>query len=318
MENFSKHFNLPIQGHQDIAFVDIPIDTDVELFLDPTLIETGGGSFSEWCATGISSFFGAVFQACADRDKDALEGLLAHSGEPNESHLGLSVRQSKGRGASVDILLPVFEGLMRQGLFERGVITSPNDVCVLAPNFDQDRMSDLLTNILRNQLSEFTVAQCEKYGLPMDGIRQGYCWEESNSTWRPRKWRCPTAYGKPVLLVPKGFVGRSYHLGVESYISQHLLSYLQEQHLFNRSNMCHRRELKDGREKWMPPTKAELRRTELTGAPQKHFVMDFAGKHPETLPQFNQTREKRFRESSFALSNQELDRLLYAGQRKYV
>lgn len=318
MANFSKHFNMSIQGHQDIEFVDIPIDTDVKLFLDPTLIETGKDSFSKWCYAGISSFFEAVFQACADKDINMLRALLAHSAEPNESHLGLSTHQSQGRGASQEILFPVFWGLIGQGLFEKGAITSPNDVCILAPNFDQDRMSDLLTNILRNQLSEFTIAQCKNHSIPLNGIRRGYCWEESDGTWRRREWQCPLACGKPVLLVPKRFVGYSYHMGVGSYISQHLLSYLQEQHLLNRSSMCHHRELKDGRQKWTPPTKAELRRTELVGASQKSFATDFVCEYPETLLQFNQARKEKFCEVGFVLNDQELDRLLYVERREYA
>lgn len=318
MENFSSYFGMSIQGHQDIAFVDIPVDTDVKLFLDPSLIEAGKDSFSEWCATGVSSFFGAVFQACADRNINALRALLAHSAEPNESHLGLSMRKSQGRGASEEILFPIFEGLIAQGAFVKGTITSPNDICVLAPNFDQDRMSDLLTNILRNQLFEFTIAQCEKHNIPLDGIRQGYCWEESSGIWMPRRWNCPTAYGRPVLLVPKEFVVCNYHMGVDSYISQYLLTYLQRQHLINHTSACHRRKLKDGREKWLPPKKVELRRTELVGASQKHFAMTFACEHPETLPQFNHMRKERFCKEGFALSDQTLNRILYVERQKYA
>lgn len=311
MENFSTYFDLPIHRHREIDFVDVPVDTDIELFLDPTLIEIRSDSFSRWCSVGIDSFFGAVFQACTAENLEMLQYLLNHSAEPNESHLGHSVNQSMGRGASLGILYPVFSGLIRQGLFWQGVVTAPNDICILAPNFDKDRMSDLVINILRNQLSEFTIAQCQKWGIPLDGIRHGYCWEENDKSWIHRRWQCPVAYDKPILLMPKEFVGRNYHLGTESYIQQQLLTYLQREHLSNCSPLCHQRPLKDGSVKFTPPTKKELRRADLSGIPGKRAAASFAYKHPDSLPRFNASRRARFIETDFSLSDYELDMLLY-------
>ena len=311
MKNFSTYFNLPIHSHREIDFVDVPVDTDIELFLDPTLIEVRSDSFSQWCSVGIDSFFGAVFQACTAENMEILRYLLDHSAEPNESHLGHSVNRSMGRGASLGILYPVFSGLIRQGLFLRGAVTVPNDICILAPNFDKDRMSDLVTNILRNQLSEFTITQCQKWGVPLDGIRWGYCWEEGDGTWARRRWQCPVAYGKPILLIPKEFVSCNYHLGTASYIQQQLLAYLQREHLINRSPLCHQHPLKDGSVKLTPPTKKELRHADLAGVPGKQAAASFACKHPDSLPRFNASRRARFVETDFSLSDYELDMLLY-------
>lgn len=311
MTNFCTYFDLDIHSHEEIDFVDIPIDTDIGLYLDPTLIEAGADTFSRWCTAGIDSFFTAVFRACAAEDKETLLRLLSHSAEPNESHLGSSQRRSMGRGASLGILYPVFSDLIHQGLFAQGAVTVPNDVCVLAPNFATDRMSDLLTNILRNQLSEFTISQCRKLGIPMEGIRHGYCWEESNGTWARRSWPCPVAHGKPVLLVPQMFVSRSYHLGTDSYIREQLLTYLQREHLLNRSSLCHRKLRKDGTVRIVKPTKKEVRHAELSGVPSKQAAASFAREHPDSLLRFNANRRARFLEEDFSLSAHELDVLLY-------
>lgn len=311
MKNFSTCVGLHIESHREIDFVDVPVNTDIGLYLDPALIEAGSDSFSRWCSDGIDSFFDTVFRACAAEDLQTLRYLLGHSEEPNESHLGSSQRRSMGRGASLHILLPVFSDLIRQGLFARGVVTDPNDICVLAPNFDQDRMSDLLTNILRNQLSEFTIDRCRKLGIPMEGVRHGYCWEEGDGSWACRNWRCPVVDGKPVLLVPKTFVSRSYHMGIESYIRQQLLTFLQDEHLANCSPLCHRHERKDGSVVISKPTKEEVRRTDLAGVSGKRAAASFAREHSDSLRQFNATRRARFLETDFSLSDRELDMLLY-------
>ncbi len=72
MKNFSTCFGLYIDSHREIGFVDVPVNTDIGLYLDPTLIEVGSDSFAHWCADGIDSFFGAVFQACAAEDTKML------------------------------------------------------------------------------------------------------------------------------------------------------------------------------------------------------------------------------------------------------
>ena len=116
-------------------------------------------------------------------------------------------------------------------------------------------MSDLATNILRNQLREFTITQCQKLDVSLDGIRWGYCWEESAGAWVYCRWQRPIAYGKPILFNSKEFLSRNCHLGAESHIQQQLLAYLQREHLINRSPLCHQRILKGGRVKFTQPTR---------------------------------------------------------------
>lgn len=311
MINFSNYFGLIVNGHKDIDFVDVPVDTDVKIFLDPELIESGEDEFSKWCAQAITSYFDVAFHYCRVKDLHGLRSFLLHSAEPNETHLGHSVSHSQGRGASEAILFTVFSGLVEQGLFERGIIQKPGDIYILAPNFSEDRMSDLLTNILRNQLSVYTVAQCEKHEIPLDGKRVGWCWEESTGNWMQRRWICPIAYGKPVLLVPKHFVSRSYRYGTEGYIRKFLLEYRQKYHLDNRTDLCHVRELKDGTQKLYPPTKEELRTVELAGIPRKKSAAMFAQRYPETMRAFEQMRQETLCNQNLTLSDRELDLLLY-------
>lgn len=316
MVNFSEYFNLPIHGHRDIDFIDVPVDTDVKLFLDPALIEAGTDEFSRWCANSIKSFFDAAFYFCHTRNLRDLRILLRHSAEPNETHLGLSVAQSRGRGASEEILFNVFSELIERGLFARGAVLHPCDICVLAPNFDKDRMSDLITNILRNHLSRFTEQQCLKHGVPLDGVREGYWWDEQATAWEEKQWLAPMAYSKPVLLVPKHFVSWRYHFDTSTYISRYVLTYRQEHHLNKRTELCHKRELKNGHERLSPPTKKELKVIELSGTPGKVHALGFAYAHPDTMRHFGAARLKMMAEIDYTLTNQQLDELLYAGKSK--
>lgn len=108
MNNFSNSFGITIRGHKDIEFVDIPVDTDVELFIDPNLIEASSDSFSAECSSLITSYFDTVFDSCRNNDIGVLKSLISHCREVNDTHLGTSRLFSRGRGASEEILLGIF------------------------------------------------------------------------------------------------------------------------------------------------------------------------------------------------------------------
>lgn len=315
MNNFSHYFNMPISGHCDIDFVDIDTATDTELFLDLGLIEAGTDTFSRWCAQSVSTFFDAVFDCCRLGDKARLTELLEHSSETNDTHLGYSEERPVGRGASLNILFPIFDHLMQEGLFAADAIRNPNDIRVLAKNFDSDRMSDLLTNILRDQLYVFTATQCAKWGIPMLGTRMGWCWDPEARRWFRHTWKCPLIEGKPILLVPKWLVSRWCHCDTEDFIRHYLLPYRQKYHLDHNTPECHRRTLKNGTQKISPPTKKELRSKELSGSPLKEHAVAFARANPWTLSEFESDRVRRYLEHDLRLSDRELDCLLYVKRR---
>lgn len=309
--NFTQHFQLPIIQHRGIDFVDVPVNTDVKLFLDPGLIEAGRGELSQKCSAIIRSYFECIFNCCRAKDFSGLSVLLQYSSEPNETHLGNSVARSQGRGASEDILFTMFKGMVDRGLFECEAVIHPCDICVLAPNFDKDRMSDLLTNILRNPLSEFTVLQCNKHGVPLSGLREGPFWEPKTKRWNRGEWYTPVVSAQPVMLVPKSFVGRSYHFGTSSYISRYLLEYRQKYHLDNRTSLCYEHELKDGKHKITPPTKKDLKAKELCGRPWKQHAADFALANPNTMHLFGIERQDELSSGAYFMTDHELDVLLY-------
>ena len=314
MINFSSEFNLNISGHRDIEFVDVPVDTDVRLFIDPGLIESGQDPFSRACAADMKAYFDSVFECCRREDYTELRRLFACCAEINHTHLGNSQNRPCGRGASEKILMDIFTAMIEQRLFEQGIILSPCDVYVLARNFDKDRMSDLLTNVLQHQLVRFTNHVCDTMGVPQSRVSGGRFWDAEAQQWCIGSWRLPVVGINPIILVPKWFVSQSYHYTTGGYISKFLLEYRKQYHLDTRSDLCHEREMKNGTLKLVPPTKAELRAKELAGQPYKEHAIDFVLNNPDTMDRFLTERVARFKEGEFTLSDHELDMLLYTSR----
>lgn len=84
----SDFINNGIKGHQNYEFVDVAINDDNRLFLDPILIEF---STSTWCQSAnksIQSFFDKFYQAYSLHDKTQERELLSHAREQNGTRFG--------------------------------------------------------------------------------------------------------------------------------------------------------------------------------------------------------------------------------------
>ena len=129
--NFSTFHRLPITGHKDIDFVDIRLETDTSLYIDPERIALSNHPISASASHCIDDFFATLCQVAAARNSKRLYDMLSFGREPNETHLGLSASCSQGRGTSPEILMPIVEEMIREHLFDKGLITQLGDLQTL-------------------------------------------------------------------------------------------------------------------------------------------------------------------------------------------
>ena len=61
--HISEKFNLKINGHEDINFIDIDEREDVKLFIDPYVIQALPDEFCISARKSIDTFFQEVFRA---------------------------------------------------------------------------------------------------------------------------------------------------------------------------------------------------------------------------------------------------------------
>src|ERR1700722_1199306 len=81
---FSIAFKLgATQGELD--FVDVPLNGDIALFVDPFAISQRSDRWSIEAHRTLVSFFQAIIDAIRSRKEDEARSLLAHLREPNET-----------------------------------------------------------------------------------------------------------------------------------------------------------------------------------------------------------------------------------------
>lgn len=318
--NFTKVMGMPIGGHSDIDFVDIHVNRDTQLYIDPERVSLSAHPFARIATDLIESFFGVLCDIAKSRDYDAAYQLLSYGREPNETHLGLSEAKSRGKGTTPEILMPIIEEMIDLGLFDNGLVSQLGDLQLWTPNFHFDRLSDLTTNIIRSALIQYTDFQYSAWNLPTSEIQQRptTVWDDRLCKWVQKP--CPSFYvdGYPVLLVPKEFVGRSMLSSPGELLQKYALRYRQQGYLDANSDYCHRRTNRNGEEIITPPTKREVYAMDVQGSPSKEFLRQIGNEHPQIIHEFHASQRDRGRNGEITIPDWELDRILYGGVNNFA
>jgi hypothetical protein len=97
MIKFAEHFGLPLE-QPELDFVNVPLDSDLSVYLDPFAISLYHDTFSRQCNDAVVAFFQAAISAISSGDNSRAERMLQHLSEPNETRLGVSSGVPRGRG----------------------------------------------------------------------------------------------------------------------------------------------------------------------------------------------------------------------------
>lgn len=310
---FSETKELPIHGHCDIDFVDVRLETDTTLYIDPERIALSTHPFAPTALQCINDFFSTLCHAAFAQNDLALYQLLSYGREPNETHLGLSTFASQGRGTSPEILMPIVKDMIRERLFEDQLVTQISDLSLWTPNFGYDRLSDLTTNIIRAVLYDYTLQQYEHWNIPrIDESKSLACsWNPATHEWETRQFSKLVAEGYQILLVPKVFVGRNMLSSPGQLLWKIALRYRQNEHLDKRSNLCHYKTYRDGTEVCFPPTKKEVYSSEIKGHSQKEYLLDVGHQYHTMVNELHSDHRLQNHLAPATMTDYELDNLLY-------
>lgn len=313
--NISRKFNLDIIGHEDIDFVDVDEVNDIKLYLDPYVIQALQDDFCIEAQKYIDSFFTEVFNACKNQNFIRLQKLLKYASEPNETNLGMRTISKYGKGSTPDTLMKIFLGFYKIVCDNPNFDSNPLTLCMYIKHFDKDHMSDLITNVIRKLLHIFTINQCYEWDIPISDDEKflGYYWDYDNREWRE-------LYGpalvlnryQNILLVPKHIVRQRYVYNVECYIKQYILKALQQWHLDNNTDMCTRREYKNGNVRIVPPIIDELYNREVVGTSPKDYARIHSKQNVLDEKNFMQDIFSRIRRGYGQLSDEQLNTIVYS------
>jgi hypothetical protein len=275
----TDYFSLGMtQGSVD--FVDVDVHTDVPVFIDPTAIRNQTGPWAEACVEGLQTFFEALLKAIKANDTAALEALIYPLVEPNETHLGLSTGQSRGRSLGTrEKSDELIESLRKSKAVASGFLRDLEDSALMVEGIDKDIVSDITTCVIRRQLIAYTQSQCKLHGIPMDPQTSSPIWDSGKQTWADMTVDLPRANDDKLLLVPKSIVRAKLTVDKGRYYRGYLRPYFEDELLANpRAGLV--MTLKDKRKKViLGALDGELGTT-------KPAIIRNTEKHPEALEEY--------------------------------
>lgn len=288
--NFKEHFNIT---DKEPEFLDIPLDGDLEVFIDPFLIANNrNDKLVDEVYNQLKSFFVKL-------NKDYIVTNDRHNGlffldqlhEPNEYHLGYSA-SNKGSAISNIRARDIFEALRNNRFARHGVsITNEaHNVLLLVTGIGQDIMSDTIANVCRDVFAEFTRQQCIKYGISTEKFTRHF-FNTVSQTWETSTFELPSYLGKPIILLPRKIIsspryyGNSYNQFIAgNYIAQDMMS----GKIAVAPDGTYLRTLKDGTKK------AVIKRIVETYGKPKDDLIDFVLEYGGSLDKFLDFVKERY------------------------
>ena len=276
----SEIFNLN-KKQAELDFIDIDINGDIPLFLDPFFLSLRNDNWSIEVTRTIRSFFQYVIQLIKSGHIGDAKRMFSYLTEPNSTCLGMSVGTPRGRGVGKGDTDDIFENLIKSRAVQTGLIQDLEDNILFVDGFGKDKLSDMTTNIIREHLIEYTLSQCKLHGIPIaQDVPTGFYWNRRTLRWEQTRTELLVISARLILLVPKGVVSFCSDYTPDNYYNHFVLNFMQNEHIQLNSALVQQRG--DG-------TKFVTKKSLKERFPMsKDFLADFSQRHPEILAKFKQ------------------------------
>lgn len=283
----SEHYGLG-RSQSELDFVDVYINDDMPLYIDPYVFKVRPDIWSVQCNNLIVDFFETVIGAIVNKDQHYARHLLELLSEPKETHLGISTHGYAGKGVSGKQANDLYKKLRVSRAAKSGFLKDLSDCELMIPGIGFDKVSDITTNIIREQLIKYTQDQCHLHNIPMFSVPSGKIWSPTDKRWRSGYYtELPLVDNKPLLLIPKFAVVYKPNLSSKELYDHEILDYIQATELKAMSPLVE--VLKNGKRRVTKKSLKELPQYRMT----KEFIYTFCNKHPDVMEAYKARKRKK-------------------------
>ena len=274
-----------------LDFVDIDLGLDFPLYIDPASFIAPRDDFAEKCRDDLRDFFDTVLKTVAAGDQSKATTLMEGLKEPNETHLGSSEGEPRGRGVGKKQAQQILSSLRSSPAAKSGLLKDLTDAALFIDGIGADKISDMTTNIIRRHLIEYTQQQFELLGVPIDAeIPAGIMWGTGQGRWIKDEFaKIPIVDGKRVLLVPKRYVRWKGGLqqAASQYYNRFVTNFIRDEELRTNGSLVEVVKTKK-------TTKRVVRKKSIREKfPQsKPFLARFSNEHPQEYRKFRASFER--------------------------
>jgi hypothetical protein len=208
------------QAQADFA---IPfLDEDIPLYLDPFLLWRSPSQQDNALHTAlVNSFNHLGYLYKQGRKPDAIRILTALT-ECDETGFGHShTREGRRIGAATaESILDLFEAIPEYG---RNGFLHFEEIQFFVDHISRDRISDIACNLLKSFLADYTIQQCEGWGIPTTPSELPDLYDYKTNRLIAEKLSLPVnpETNQPILLVPKRWLRFTNWLDFDDYAEKY-------------------------------------------------------------------------------------------------
>ncbi|WP_319503176.1 hypothetical protein [uncultured Draconibacterium sp.] len=196
-------YNVPIT-QEEVDFAIPFLDEDIPLYVDPFLLwKSPSMQDNSIHLTVTNSFNYLGFLINKGKENDAIQ-ILIQASECNEVGFGNSKTKVGKRignkvASNITNLFKSIPQIVKSGF------THFEEIQLLVDNFSKDRVSDIACNYMQSFLIDFTIEQCEKYGIPIEKVKLENLYDTKTNKFTSEETYLPInpITKTPILLVPK-------------------------------------------------------------------------------------------------------------------
>jgi len=223
---FSEQFGLSgSQAHLD--FVDVPLHTDIQVFVDPFAVASTRTAWSEQCHLLARDFFQTILGALRDNEHGRALRLLSKLREDDRTRTGYSRREPRGTGVGKEKAELMANAIASSRAFQTGLIEDIEDTALFAKTIGRDTVSDMMINVIHEPLAEYTRQQCELLGVETTASERLHAWRPRRG-WVTIEAELPAAHGRSILLVPRSIARRNLSLTPGRFLTDYITHYVDE------------------------------------------------------------------------------------------
>ena len=298
----SKKFKLD-RTQSELDFIDIDINKDMPLFIDPYRISKLSGPYIDEANSIINNYFSYLIELLSVGEYNKARLIFTHLNEVNETCLGYSKNKPRGNGMGIKKASDFFSAIVHSKAIKYGIIQSIEDIRVFVDGIDADRLSDMTSNIIRKFLIEYTQNQCKLFNIPLtSGVASGMYWDVNSRSWKQEYTDMLVINNKKYLLVPKIFVTYGDRINAGDYYNQFVLDFLQSENIRNQSEIVQYR--KGEKNRGQPfVTKKDIHekqlKSEISNDGLKEWLAGFTRAHSRVFLNFKEKSFSRMKDVDF-------------------
>lgn len=278
----------------ELDFVDVDIDGDLPLFIDPIYISKANTPMINKMYSTLNNFFDYLMELINIGNITEARNIFLNLNEVNDIHLGLSKEKARGNGIGEIYQKDIFNNILLTAQKHEGLLNQIQDIKIFVQGIDRDRISDMVANIIRKELIEYTKQQCDINNISLTpGVQTGFFWNADKKAWDNTLDDMLIIDGKRIILVPRLIVSYAKEYTASKFVQHFALNYLQEQNIMNNTSLVQRYTNKKGKTRiWV--TKKSIRKKEKEDGRKidKEWIANFAQKNPKIFNDFGEQIRK--------------------------